>query len=369
VTTATAPNLLEAIVAASRRAAEVRAASRSIDVVRDAVRRRPDGARFEAALRGSPAPRVVAECKRRSPSRGILRADYRPAEHARAYAAAGAAAISVLTEPTFFDGALEHLEEVRAAVDLPLLRKDFVVTEYQLIEAAAAGADAVLLIVGAMDDRELRAMVERATGLGLAALVEAHDVDEVQRAADAGARIIGVNSRDLRTLTVHPEAFAAAAETLPANVVAVAESGIRTRADIDRLGALGYHAFLVGERLIVEGDPAEALRQLRERLRPERGAQSPSESASEPSAGAGDGAPAQHEKSGPTRTEKRLRPERGAQSPSESASEPSAGSGDGAPAQHEKSGPTRTEKRLRPERGAQSPSESAWGWGPTRTDK
>src|SRR5688500_18615816 len=284
--------------------------------VRTGCRRRPDGARLEAALRGSAAPRVIAECKRRSPSRGILRADYRPAEHARAYAAAGAAAVSVLTEPTFFDGALEHLREVRAAVDVPLLRKDFIVTEYQLVEAAAAGADAVLLIVGAMDDRDLRAMVERAASLGLAALVEAHDVEEVRRAADAGARIVGVNSRDLRTLTVRPEAFDAAAEVLPAGVVAVAESGIRDRADIDRLSALGYHAFLVGERLIAEADPGEALRQLRESER-----------------------------------------------------EPSAGAGGGAPAQQEKRGPASTEKRLRPERGAESPSESERGWGPASTDK
>ena len=136
-------------------------------------------------------------------------------------------------------------------------------TGYQLVEAAAAGADAVLLIAGAMDDGDLRMMVERAAGLGLAALVEAHDAEEVQRAADAGARIIGVNSRDLRTLTVHPEAFEAAAAALPADVVAVAESGIRDRADIDRLGALGYHAFLVGERLIVEKDPGIALENLR----------------------------------------------------------------------------------------------------------
>ena len=262
MTTAAAPNLLEAIVAASRRAAEVRAASRPIGVVREGIRRQPDGARFEAALRSSPAPRVIAECKRRSPSRGILRADYRPADHARAYAAAGAAAISVLTEPTFFDGSLEHLREVREAVDVPLLRKDFVVNEYQLAEAAAAGADAVLLIVGAMEDGELRAMLQGAAHLGLAALVEAHDVDEVTRAADAGARIIGVNSRDLKTLTVRPEAFEAAARALPADVVAVAESGIRTRDDIDRLAALGYHAFLVGERLIVEDDPGRALENL-----------------------------------------------------------------------------------------------------------
>jgi indole-3-glycerol phosphate synthase len=219
---------------------------------------------FRDALRASAAPRIIAECKRRSPSKGILRKDYDPAAHAAAYARAGAAAISVLTEPTFFDGSLEHLEQVRAAVDVPLLRKDFIVTEYQLLEAVASGADAVLLIVGALTDRELHELGRTASSLGLAAVVEVHDRLELARALDnAEAEIVGVNSRNLRTLTVNPEVLEELGALIPAGVIAVAESGIRTPADIERLSAVGYAAFLVGERLIVEPDPGAALRALR----------------------------------------------------------------------------------------------------------
>ena len=206
---------------------------------------------------------MIAECKRRSPSRGILRHDYDAAAHARAYAEAGAAAISVITEPTFFDGALEHLKRVRAAVTVPLLRKDFIISRYQLLEAAAAGADAALLIVAALDDRQLRQLLQDAAALELACLVEAHDTTEIARAVDAGARVVGINSRNLRTLTVDMEVLDRAASLLPAGVTAVAESGIKTTADIGRLSAIGYHAFLVGERLITQPDPGAALRVLR----------------------------------------------------------------------------------------------------------
>ncbi len=217
----------------------------------------------------SPAPRVIAECKRRSPSKGILRRDYAPASHAAAYAAAGAAAISVLTEPTFFDGSLEHLAQVRARRSMrPLLRKDFIVSEYQLVEAAAFGADAVLLIVGALNDRELRALLATARGLGLAALVEVHDAAELARAVDSEADVIGVNSRNLRTLTVDGDVLERLVQAIPSNVTAVAESGIRTPGDIARLSDAGYSAFLVGERLITERDPGAALRALRTGVRP-----------------------------------------------------------------------------------------------------
>ena len=145
---------------------------------------------------------MIAECKRRSPSRGVLRADYDPAAIARHYAAAGAAAISVLTEPTFFDGALDHLRAVRAAVSTPILRKDFFVDEYQILEAHAAGADAILLIVAALDDATLARLHAAAEARGLAALVEVHTAEELARAQQAGARLIGVNSRNLKTLTV-----------------------------------------------------------------------------------------------------------------------------------------------------------------------
>jgi indole-3-glycerol phosphate synthase len=256
-------DLLGTIVAATRRVVEVREATTPARVLATEQSRTPHGAAFARALRDSVAPRVIAECKRRSPSKGILRAAYDPAVHARAYAGAGAAAISVLTEPTFFDGAPEHLRQVRAAVDLPVLRKDFIVTEYQLLEAAVIGADAVLLIVGAMDQQTLIALLRATRGYSLAALVEVHDLEELNRAVDAGAEIIGVNSRNLRTLTVRPELFDEIAAQLPSTTIAVAESGIRTPDDIARLSKVGYHAYLVGERLIAQPDPGAALRELR----------------------------------------------------------------------------------------------------------
>ena len=256
-------DLLETIVAATRRSVEGRERTVPRGQLLDAQRRRPDGAGFRAALRDGASPRVIAECKRRSPSRGILRRRYDPAAHAAAYARAGAAAISVLTEPTFFDGCLDHLAKVRAAVDLPILRKDFIVDEYQLAEAVAFGADAVLLIVGALDDDALARLLIATNDFGLAALVEVHDRDQLARALAAGADIVGVNSRNLRTLAVDPAALERIAEALPGHVIAVAESGIRSGDDICRLSAVGYHAFLVGERLIVEEDPGAALMTLR----------------------------------------------------------------------------------------------------------
>jgi indole-3-glycerol phosphate synthase len=235
-----APDLLGTIVAATRRIVEVREASQPARALAAEQTRTPRGVAFAEALRGdgeTSAPRIIAECKRRSPSRGILRANYVPAQH-------------------------EHLKQVRAAVDVPLLRKDFIVTEYQLIEAAVLGADAVLLIVGALEQRQLKALLAAAGDLSLAALVEVHDLDELRRAIDAGAAIIGVNSRNLRTLSVDPAVLDHVATELPAGVTAVAESGIRTADDIARLNRVGYHAFLVGERLIAQPDPGAALREL-----------------------------------------------------------------------------------------------------------
>jgi indole-3-glycerol phosphate synthase len=271
------PDLLEAIVAATRRIVSVRSSEVPVDSL-DWQWRRPAGDAFARALRDSAPPRVIAECKRRSPSRGILRENYDAATHARAYEKAGAAAISVLTEPTFFDGAPEHLRAVREVVAVPLLRKDFIVTEYQLFEAVARGADAVLLIVAALDDAALGDLLARARELGLAALVEVHDVRELARALDAGATIVGVNSRNLRTLAVDRGVLDEVAAALPPGVICVAESGIKSRADIDRLTAAGYDAFLVGEHLITQSDPASALRELRS------GTQTPNESAASASA-------------------------------------------------------------------------------------
>lgn len=267
MTTGATPDLLATIVAATRTSVAARERTHPVTGLAQAARTRrgpvPDGARFEAALGASPAPRIIAECKRRSPSRGILRAAYDAAAHASAYADAGAAAISVLTEPTFFDGELAHLEAVRAAVGLPVLRKDFVVTEYQVHESAAFGADAVLLIVSALDDRRLAALHRLATDLGLAVLVEVHDGGELERALAAGARIVGVNSRNLRTLQVDLDVVERLGSAIPDDVIAVAESGIRSGADLRRFSALGYDAFLVGERLITHDDPGAALRELR----------------------------------------------------------------------------------------------------------
>jgi indole-3-glycerol phosphate synthase len=168
----------------------------------------------------------------------------------------------VLTEPTFFDGALEHLQAVRHAVGIPVLRKDFVVSEYQLLEAQAAGADAVLLIVAALDAQALASLHARATALGLDVLVEVHSADELSVAIDAGARIVGVNNRNLRTLEVDITASEALAARMPRGIVTVSESGLKTPADLNRLRHLGYDAFLIGERFMGEPDPGAALKTL-----------------------------------------------------------------------------------------------------------
>jgi indole-3-glycerol phosphate synthase len=262
--TATA-DLLATIVAATVRTVEVREESVPLFELERRVTRVPEGGAFAAALRHSAVPRVIAECKRRSPSRGILRRDYDPASHAAAYARAGAAAISVLTEPSFFDGSPDHLVEVRSATALPLLRKDFLVSDYQLVESVALGADAVLLIAGALNDEDLRRLISRAGSLGLAALVEVHDRVELQRAIDVGAEIVGVNSRNLRTLSVDMAVLDNLIAMIPSGVTAVAESGIRSTKDMERLAGSGYHAFLVGERLMSQPDPGSALRELRGR--------------------------------------------------------------------------------------------------------
>ena len=256
-------DLLAAIVAATRRIVEVREAREPLAALaRRADRVERGGKRLLSALTRLDRVNVIAECKRRSPSRGVLRAEYDPVAIARGYVDAGAAAISVLTEPTFFDGSIEHLAAIRAAVDAPLLRKDFIVSEYQLLEAKAAGADAVLLIVAALRSSELASLLASATTLGLDALVEAHDGDEVTIALTAGARIVGVNNRNLRTLEVDVEASERLIGQIPEDVVAVSESGLRSAEDLVRLQALGYRAFLIGERFMVEADPGAALRNL-----------------------------------------------------------------------------------------------------------
>ena len=256
----TAADLLETIVAATRRIVEVREVREPMsDLLRRAEGRPARPGRFRSALSRTDRVNVIAECKRRSPSRGVIRADYDAVAIARGYAAAGAAAISVLTEPTFFDGSLHDLEAVCSAVDVPVLRKDFIVAEYQLLEARAAGADAVLLIVAALSPRDLASLAGRATALGLDALVEVHDADELRDALDAGAQIVGVNNRNLRTLDVDLHASVELIASMHAGTLAVSESGITTAQDLRRLRGLGYQAFLIGERFMIEAEPGKAL--------------------------------------------------------------------------------------------------------------
>jgi indole-3-glycerol phosphate synthase len=261
--TAVSADLLATIVAATRRVVEVREAREpAAALARRAAASTARPGRFRAALERPDRVNVIAECKRRSPSRGVLRIDYHAPEIARAYEEAGAAAVSVLTEPTFFDGSLADLAAVRRSVDAPLLRKDFIVTEYQLLEAKAAGADAVLLIVAALTPGALATLAREAAALGLDVLVEVHDARELDTAIDAGAVIIGVNNRNLRTLAVDVHASEDLIARMPRDVVAVSESGLRSAGDLVRLGGLGYRAFLIGERFMTEPDPGAALRQL-----------------------------------------------------------------------------------------------------------
>jgi indole-3-glycerol phosphate synthase len=219
------------------------------------------GGRFHEALLG-PGVGVIAEFKRRSPSAGALREAPDLQRMIAAYAAGGAAALSVLTEGPNFGGALEDLQEAREVCGLPILRKDFVVDAYQLAEAREAGADAVLLIVAALDDGELAELHTTALSLGLDALVEVHDADELERAVAVGARIVGVNNRDLRDFSVDIRRTAELMDAMPENVTVVSESGIGERAQVEALESSGVRAVLVGEALMRAADPAAALRSL-----------------------------------------------------------------------------------------------------------
>ena len=228
------------------RAAELRAAAR-----RD----------FRAALSAC-APAIIAEVKKASPSRGVLAADFAPARIARAYERGGAAALSVLTDRSFFEGSLSDLEAAREATSLPVLRKDFIIAESQALEAAAHGADAILLIAAVLSESQIRDFREAAARYRMAALVEVHNLREMEIAIAAGSDIIGVNNRDLTTFEVSLDVSLRLAERIPPGVLAVSESGIHTARDIARLREAGYAAFLVGERLMKSGDPTAALREL-----------------------------------------------------------------------------------------------------------
>jgi indole-3-glycerol phosphate synthase len=207
-------------------------------------------------------PAVIAELKKASPSKGVLQGDFHPAFLAHAYEEGGAACLSVLTDRQYFQGSLHDLEAARAAVSLPVLRKDFIIDRAQIFEAAAHGADCILLIAAILEVSELRRFREGAAKVGMAALVEVHDQDELEMAIDSGAHMIGVNNRNLQTFEVALDTSIRLSYLMPANVVRVSESGIYTRADIDLLSGAGYHAFLVGESLVKSQDPAAALKML-----------------------------------------------------------------------------------------------------------
>lgn len=266
--TARRRNILDEIL--ERKRVEVVDAKRSVsaeEMAKRAEARSDEPRGLIRALTTTPPPRVIAEIKRRSPSRGEIRADFDPRAIARAYEAAGAAAISVLTDETFFGGSLAALRSARAATGIPVLRKDFTIDPFQIDEAAANGADAVLLIVAAFGggggSQRLVSLYRRATELGLDALVEVHEEGELDRALDLGARLIGINNRNLETFEVDLGTTERLAKRIPSGVVLVAESGIFTPDDVARLERAGANAFLVGESLMREEDIEMALRSLR----------------------------------------------------------------------------------------------------------
>jgi len=255
--------ILDRILAATRtRVAESRRTADLRDLERRAQLHVPRGFRRALTSKGRDGIAVIAELKRASPSKGLIRASFEPVELARELEHAGAACLSVLTDEEFFQGSLENLRKASASVLIPCLRKDFIVDEFQIFEARAYSADAVLLIVAALSQAELVAFARSARGHGLDALCEVHDEDEFQRALDAGCDLIGVNTRDLRTFQVDLDTALRVAEKFPSGVVRVAESGIHFAQDVARLRAAGYHAILVGESLMRAERPGEALRAL-----------------------------------------------------------------------------------------------------------
>ncbi len=253
--------VLDRIVEARRAAVDHRKRSVPEAVLRMAVEKAEPLRDFGAALTRN-AVNIIAELKRASPSRGVLRAQFDPKALASQLEQAGAAALSVLTEEEFFQGSLADLRLARAAVSLPVLRKDFVFDAWQVWEARATGADTFLLIVTILRDAALRELLALGRQLGMEPLVEVHTREELARAVDAGARIIGVNNRDLRTLDVRLETSLELGEAIPAECIAVSESGVRAKEDIARLRAAGYDAFLIGEQLMQSPSPAGALREL-----------------------------------------------------------------------------------------------------------
>lgn len=258
---------LDSIVAATRRRISQRKAGngssydlKSLDGA--AADHTPRGFRKQLRRVAQDGIAVIAELKKASPSKGLIRADFRPAELALELEAAGAAALSVLTDEEFFRGSLDNLRGASASTSLPCLRKDFIVDEVQIVEARANRADAILLIVAALEQKELLVLAGRARAHGLDVLCEAHDAAELERALDAGCDLIGINSRNLHTFEVNIETALQLAEKIPADCLRVAESGIQSGSDVARLRAAGYEAFLIGESLMKAERPGEALAKL-----------------------------------------------------------------------------------------------------------
>jgi indole-3-glycerol phosphate synthase len=265
------PVSLDSIVAATRQRLSQRASEhgsarrRNSDLQameRAAAEHTPRGFRNQLRRVARDGVAVIAELKKASPSKGLIRADFRPSELARELERAGAAALSVLTDEQFFQGSLDYLRQASSSSSLPCLRKDFIVDEFQIVEARANRADAILLIVAALDQKELVSLAGIARAQGLEVLCEAHDEQELQRALDAGCDLIGINNRNLRTFEVNLETAFRLVEKMPAACVRVAESGIQSGADVARLRSAGYEAFLIGESLMKAERPSEALTRL-----------------------------------------------------------------------------------------------------------
>jgi indole-3-glycerol phosphate synthase len=231
---------------------------------RKAADHRPRGFRERLRQTARRGPAIIAELKKASPSKGLIRTDFRPVELAQELEQAGAATLSVLTDEEFFQGSLDYLERASAATSIPCLRKDFMIDEFQVLESRAHRADAILLIVAALEQKELVALARSAQAHKLDVLCEVHDEDELQRALDAGSDLIGVNSRDLKTFKVDLATALRLGKTIPSECVRVAESGIHSGTDVARLRAAGYDAFLIGESLMREEHPGEALKLLLE---------------------------------------------------------------------------------------------------------
>ena len=247
-------NILDEIVAAKRDEVAAARRRRPLEELEEQVAARLPVCGFRAAL-AAPGPiRLIAEIKKASPSARIIRADFDPVAIARIYQEHGASCLSVLTDASYFQGSLTYLAQIRAAVAIPLLRKDFLIDEYQVIEARLAGGDAILLIAEILDDIMLRRLLERAQLLGMAALVEFHDVANLPRILAAGADLIGINNRDLRHFGTDLEHTLRVRDRIPPEVVVVSESGIRNRHDVERLEAAGVSAVLVGESLMRAAD-------------------------------------------------------------------------------------------------------------------